>query len=65
MVYSTCTLFPEENQQNVEKFLAENKNFEPCDFNIGNISSENGMLTLNPHDHGTDGFFIAKLKKVN
>ena len=65
MVYSTCTLFPEENQQNVEKFLAEHQNFEPCNFNIGKISSENGMLTLNPHDHGTDGFFIAKLRKVN
>ena len=65
LVYSTCTLLTEENELNVEKFLAAHKNFEPCDFNIGNISSENGMLTLNPSDHGTDGFFIAKLRKVN
>ena len=65
LVYSTCSLLPEENQLNVEKFLAAHKSFEPCDFNIGNITSQNGMLTLNPHDHGTDGFFIAKLRKVN
>lgn len=64
LVYSTCTLLPEENELNVEKFLAAHENFEPCDFNIGNISSMGGMLTLNPHDHGTDGFFIAKLRKV-
>ncbi|MBQ7293241.1 MAG: 16S rRNA (cytosine(967)-C(5))-methyltransferase RsmB [Clostridia bacterium] len=64
LVYSTCTLLPEENQLNVEKFLAAHKNFETCDFNIGGIASKDGMLTLNPYDHKTDGFFIAKLRKV-
>ena len=63
LVYSTCTLLPEENELNVEKFLAAHSEFEPCEFNIGNTSSKNGMLTLNPHDHGTDGFFIAKLTR--
>ena len=65
LVYSTCTLLREENELNVERFLAAHGEFEPCDFKIGSISSQNGMLTLNPHDHGTDGFFIAKLRKVN
>ena len=65
LVYSTCTLLREENELNVERFLAAHGEFEPCDFKIGRISSQNGMLTLNPHDHGTDGFFIAKLRKVN
>ena len=65
LVYSTCTLFPEENELNVEKFLAAHKNFEPCDFNVGEVYSRDGMLTLNPYDHKTDGFFIAKLRKVN
>ena len=64
LVYSTCTLMPEENELNVEKFLASHPQFEPCEFNIGKIKSQNGMLTLNPHDHGTDGFFIAKLRKA-
>ena len=65
LVYSTCTLFPEENELNVEKFIAAHKNFELCDFNIGNVKSKGGMLTLNPYDYGTDGFFIAKLKRIN
>ena len=63
LVYSTCTLFPEENEKNIEKFIATHENFELCDFEIGNIKSVNGMLTLNPYDHGTDGFFIAKLTR--
>lgn len=63
LVYSTCTLFPEENQGNVSRFLAESPDFERCDFRVGNISSEGGMLTLTPDIHGTDGFFIAKFKR--
>lgn len=63
LVYSTCTLFPEENQGNVSRFLAESTDFERCDFRVGTISSEGGMLTLTPDIHGTDGFFIAKFKR--
>ena len=63
LVYSTCTLLPEENEKNVEKFVAEHKDFKLCDFNIGSIKSEGGMLTLNPYDHGTDGFFISVIRK--
>lgn len=61
LVYSTCTLLPEENQQNVEKFLSRHPEFSPCEWAVGGISAPNGMLTLYPHVHGTDGFFIAKL----
>ena len=63
IVYSTCTIFPEENQNNVGRFLAEHPDFEACEFCVGQISSQSGMLTLNPADHGTDGFFIAKLRR--
>ena len=65
LVYSTCTLFPEENEKNIEKFLASHKNFEFCDFEVGGIASKDGMITLNPYDHGTDGFFIAKLRRID
>ena len=44
-------------------FLEENKEFSREDFAVGDIRSEGGMLTLLPHVHGTDGFFIAKLRK--
>ena len=65
LVYSTCTLLPEENQLNAEKFLTEHKDFKYCDFNIGDIASQNGMITLDPHSNGTDGFFIAKFRKAD
>lgn len=63
LVYSTCTIFPEENEQNVQRFLAANPQFVAEDFAVGGICSEHGMLTLTPDEHGTDGFFIAKLRK--
>lgn len=64
LVYSTCTILPEENENNVKAFLAQNKNFISDEFSFGSLYSENGMLTLYPDIHGTDGFFIAKFKKV-
>lgn len=60
--YSTCTLNPAENESVVRRFLAANKNFKAVDFEIGEISSRNGMLTLFPQN-GTDGFFISLLEK--
>lgn len=65
LVYSTCTIFPEENEQNVARFLALHPEFVPEDFAAGPICSKDGMLTLTPDEHGTDGFFIAKLRKVD
>lgn len=65
LVYSTCTIFPEENEQNVARFLALHPEFVPEDFAAGPIASKGGMLTLTPDEHGTDGFFIAKLRKVD
>ena len=64
LLYSTCTLLPEENEENVMLFLKENSDFVLEDFAFeGGLKSENGMLTLYPHKHGTDGFFMAKLVK--
>ena len=63
LVYSTCTLFPEENEGNVARFLARHSEFSPCEFTVGDLTSEGGMLTLTPDEHGTDGFFVAKFIK--
>lgn len=70
LLYSTCTLRRAENESTVEAFLASNPDFSLCPFSIPSkdpskpdIESD-GMLTLMPHIHGTDGFFIAKLKKI-
>lgn len=63
LVYSTCTLLPEENEENVARFLADTPDMVPCDFTVGGITSKNCMLTLLPSEHGTDGFFIAKFTR--
>ena len=65
LVYSTCTLNPDENENVVTKFLLEHADFESVPFNIVGLEAENGMLTLLPHIHGTDGFFIAKIRRKN
>ncbi len=52
LVYSTCTVFKQENEEQIEKFLAKHPEF---------ILEE--KINLYPHIDGTDGFFIAVLKK--
>ena len=71
LVYSTCTILPAENEDVVTAFLKKHPEFIAEDFIIpardpavASIVSYNGMVTLLPHRHGTDGFFIAKLKKI-
>lgn len=64
LVYSTCTLNKAENEDNVKAFLKENSGFEPVDFKIGNVQSVDGMYTFLPHKTNTDGFFVAKMKRV-
>ncbi len=61
LLYSTCTLLPEENENNVARFLARHPDFSLCPFTAGDIDTPDGMLTLTPDLHGTDGFFMAKL----
>ena len=65
LLYSTCTLLERENQDIVTAFLREHSEFSPESFAlpepIGQV--EQGMLTLWPHLHDTDGFFFAKLRR--
>lgn len=66
--YSTCTLNPAENEQIAERFLSEHTEFSPrvlpvstCFEALGETPSH--ILTLFPHIHKTDGFFIAGFEK--
>lgn len=65
MIYSTCTLNPSENEEITDKFIKAHSEFayEPIFF--GDLSSENGKLTLLPNIHGTDGFYIALIKRMD
>lgn len=69
MVYSTCTLFEEENDNVVHDFLEKNVDFvlehisglEKIDG--GKYLDNKGMIQILPHDE-YDGFFIAKIRRV-
>ncbi len=63
MIYSTCTILPEENEKNVIRFLSEHKNFELVPFKVGALECKEGYVTLLPHIHNTDGFFVSKLRR--
>jgi 16S rRNA (cytosine967-C5)-methyltransferase len=65
LLYSTCTVMREENEDVVEWFLAEHGQFrlEAIDIPEASLKAESGMLTLWPHLHDTDGFFICKMKR--
>ena len=63
LIYSTCTILPEENEAVVEDFLEAHSDFSPCDFHIGERRSARGCYTFYPHIDATDGFFVSKLKR--
>ncbi len=62
LVYSTCTVLPAENEELVTAFLADHSEFSLVPFDVGELHVD-GMITLTPYEHGTDGFFLAKLQK--
>ncbi|MEI3112054.1 MAG: 16S rRNA (cytosine(967)-C(5))-methyltransferase RsmB [Oscillospiraceae bacterium] len=65
LVYSTCTVLERENQDVVRGFLAKHPEFTLEPFTLPDAigTVEEGMLTLWPHIHGTDGFFLSKMRK--
>ena len=66
LLYSTCTVRREENEDVVTAFLEGNAEFAAEGFELPHIGRvSNGMMQLWPHRHETDGFFIAKLRRSN
>lgn len=65
LVYSTCTILKRENEDVVQKFLNEHKDFELLPIELPQkLKRENkGYITLYPNIDGTDGFFICKMRR--
>lgn len=64
LLYSTCTVLKEENEELVQSFLREHPEYEPEGFYIGDKFYADGMHCFWPNTDGTDGFFAAKLKRI-
>jgi len=65
LLYATCTVLPEENQAVTDDFLKSMPQFQKEKFTLpGPIGEvETGDITLWPHRHGTDGFYICRLRR--
>lgn len=64
LLYSTCTVLNAENADLVRAFLARHPEYEPEDFEVGGFRSRNGCYAFWPQIDGTDGFFAAKLRRI-
>ncbi|AYW46268.1 16S rRNA (cytosine(967)-C(5))-methyltransferase RsmB [Tetragenococcus koreensis] len=66
LVYSTCTILTEENQQVIDQFLQKHAEFERMEVPLNKQlkpSLHDKMVTIYPHQYYTDGFFISCLRK--
>jgi 16S rRNA (cytosine967-C5)-methyltransferase len=66
LVYATCSLEPEENQQQVDAFLDRHPEFgrERNEIFPGALTSPEGDLMILPQRHQMDGAFAARLRRV-
>jgi 16S rRNA (cytosine967-C5)-methyltransferase len=69
LVYATCSLLPEENQEIIEHFLSQDTRFSQL--NSAKLLAQQGIplntgeyLQLSPTLHQTDGFFAAVLERM-
>lgn len=66
LVYSTCTIFKEENMGIIYRFLSENQDFSLDsieNLNLDSSTLDSGYINIYPDEFEMDGFFICRLKK--
>lgn len=76
LVYATCSLEPEENENVVDNVLSERREIRMADgraalathlskeTDVGRLFDSRGYFRTFPHQHGTDGFFAAVLERI-
>lgn len=70
LVYSTCTVLPEENELVIRSFLEEAKEFRVASRDelpdvVQSLVDDEGFLQTWPHRHDTDGFFAVRLERTS
>ncbi len=60
--FVTCSLLDAEGDDRVQAFLARHKGWKARPISLPLGSKHGAGMRLNPHDHGTDGFFVAMLE---
>lgn len=64
LIYSTCSLEPEENEEVIRRFLERDSRFRTAEpVAPDTLITSDGFVRTFPHRHGMDGFFAAVLEK--
>ncbi|MEM6251638.1 MAG: 16S rRNA (cytosine(967)-C(5))-methyltransferase [Cyanobacteria bacterium P01_D01_bin.156] len=67
LVYSTCTLHPDENQNLIQAFLGDHSDWtidtSGIDSSIALFVTKEGWATVWPHKQDMDGFFMVRLRR--
>ena len=64
LIYSTCSVEKEENEEVVSLFLQRNNDFKQVPLKPESLMTPTGALRTWPHRDGTDGFYVASFQKL-
>ncbi len=67
LVYAVCSVLREEGEDVVERFLAQSPDFTAAPFDspvADRLAKGGASFRLLPHQHGTDGYFVASFRRT-